>query len=70
MQEIARYDCAIQMRAISPEAATLLELARMDRLLQEFPSLAAQDPGFTIAAVAIAEAVIPEGAVQLQPAAV
>jgi anti-anti-sigma regulatory factor len=28
MQEIARYDCAIQLRAISPEAATLLELAR------------------------------------------
>ena len=27
-QEIARHDCAIQLRAISPEAATFLELAR------------------------------------------
>jgi anti-anti-sigma regulatory factor len=44
MQEIARYDCAIQLRAISPEAATLLELARMNRLLQKFASLPAQAP--------------------------
>ena len=55
MQEIARYDCAIQLRAISPEADTLLELARMDRLLQKLPSLPAQAPSFTIAPALIAE---------------
>ena len=38
MQEIARYDCAIQLQAVSPEAATLLELARMDHLFRKFPS--------------------------------
>ncbi len=66
MQEIARYDCAIQLRAISPEAATLLELARMNRLLQKFPSLPAQAPSFTVAAAAIAEEVKSEVAVRLQ----
>ena len=69
MQEIARYDCAIQLRAISPEAATLLELARMDRLFQNFPSLPAQAPGFTIAPASVAEEVKPERVVQLQPVA-
>jgi len=66
IQEIARHDCAIQLRAISPEAATFLELARMDRLLQKFASLPGQA---AIAGVAIAEAVIPEEALQLQPVA-
>jgi len=69
MQEIARYDCAIQLRAVSPEAATLLELARMDHLFQNFPSLPAQAPGFTIAPASVAEEVKPEMVVQLQPVA-
>ena len=38
MQEVARYDCAIQLQAVSLEAATLLELARMDHLFRKFPS--------------------------------
>ncbi len=69
MQEIAKHDGAIQLRAISPEAATLLELARMGRLLQKFPSLPAQAPGFIIAPASVAEEVKPERVVQLQPAA-
>jgi len=69
MQEIARHDCAIQLRAISPEAATLLELARMDRLLQKFPSSPAQAPSFTVAAAPITEEMKPEAAVLLQPLA-
>lgn len=55
MQEIAKHDGAIQVRAVSPEAATLLELFRMDGLLQRFASLPAQALGFTVAAVATAE---------------
>jgi anti-anti-sigma factor len=66
MQEIARHDCAIQLRAISPEAATLLELARMDHL---FLSLPTQAPGLTIAPASVAEEVKPERVVQLQPVA-
>ena len=69
VQEIARYDCAVQLRAISPEAAPLLKLARMDRLFQNFPSLPAQAPGFTIAPASVAEEVKPERVVQLQPVA-
>jgi anti-anti-sigma regulatory factor len=68
MQEIARYDCAIQLGAVSPEAATLLELARMDRPFRNFPSLPAQAPGFT-AAASVAEEVKPERVVQIQPVA-
>jgi anti-anti-sigma factor len=67
MQEIARYDCALQLRAVSPEAATLLELARMGHLFHKFPSLPAQAPGFTIAPASVAEEVKSEIMVQLQP---
>ena len=67
MQEIARHDCGIQLRAISPQAATLLELARMDHLFQNFPSLPMQAPGFTVAPPSVAEEVNPERVVQLQP---
>ena len=65
MQEIAKHDGAIQVRAISPEAATLLEIVRMDRLLDKFASLPAQAPGFAVVPVATAEGVTPE-AVQLR----
>jgi anti-anti-sigma factor len=54
MQEIAKHDCAIQLRAISPEAATLLELCRMDRLLQKFPPMPPRTLGFTVATIATA----------------
>src|SRR5436305_1491872 len=59
MQEVARYDCAIQLQAVSLEAATLLELARMDHLFRKFPSLPTQAPGFTIASASVAEGVEP-----------
>jgi anti-anti-sigma factor len=54
MQEIAKQDGAIQVRAISPEAATLLELCRMDRLLQKFPSMPPRTLGFAVATIATA----------------
>ena len=69
MQEIAKHDGVIQVRAISPEAATLLELVRMDRLLQNFASLPAQAAAFAGGAASIAESVKPDGAVQLRPVA-
>jgi anti-anti-sigma regulatory factor len=64
-QQIAKHDGAIQVRAISPEAATLLERVRMDPLLQEFAPLPAQPPGFTIAPASVAEEVKLEMVVQL-----
>jgi anti-anti-sigma factor len=68
-QEIAKHDGAIQVRAISPEAATLLEMVRMDRLLQKLAPLPAQAPGFTIAPASVAEEVKLEMVVQFQPVA-
>jgi anti-anti-sigma factor len=65
MQEIAKHDGAIQVRAISPEAATLLEMFRMDRLLQKFASMPAQAPGFAVATVATTQRMIP-AAIQSQ----
>src|SRR5690242_16339973 len=49
MQEVARHDGAVQVAAMSPEAATLLELARMDHLFSKFPSLPAQAPTYAFA---------------------
>lgn len=60
MYDVAEHDGAIQVRAISPEAATLLEMVRMDRLLQKFAPVPAQAPGFAGAAVATAEDMTPE----------
>lgn len=65
MQEIAKHDGAIQLRAISSEAATLLELCRMDRLLQKFPSEPPRTLGFAVATIATAPEV--SHAVPLQP---
>lgn len=38
MEEVARQDGALQLGGVSPEAATMLELTRMDRLFRQFPS--------------------------------
>jgi anti-anti-sigma factor len=65
MREIAKHDGVIQVRTISPEAATFLELFRMDRLLQRFATLPPQVLGFTVAAVATAKGT-PSAAVQSQ----
>jgi len=51
------------------EAATLLGLAGMDHLFQQFPSLPAQAPGFTIAPASVPAEVKPEMVAQLQPVA-
>jgi anti-anti-sigma regulatory factor len=38
MEEVAKHDGALQLGGVSPEAAAMLELTRMDRLFQQFPS--------------------------------
>jgi anti-sigma B factor antagonist len=37
LREVAKRDGAIQVGEVSPEAATVLELTRMDRVLEMFP---------------------------------
>lgn len=39
MVKIARQDGAVQLGDVSPEAATILELMRMDGIFQMFPSI-------------------------------
>src|SRR5258708_11712497 len=69
MDEVARQDGALQIGGISPEAATVLELARMDRLFQKFPAFLAEAPSFARTPEAEADEVQAEGAGQPQPAA-
>lgn len=49
METVAKQDGAIQFAGISPEAATLLELTRMDRVLQKFPGFTTEAPAFVLA---------------------
>ena len=68
MQEIAKHDGSVQLGALSPEAATILELARMDYLFSKFPALPAEAPSFAVATSSSAQEVRAEGSVQPQPA--
>jgi anti-anti-sigma regulatory factor len=38
MEEVANHDGALELGAISAEAATMLELTRMDQLFRKFPA--------------------------------
>jgi anti-anti-sigma factor len=70
MEEIARQDGALQFSGISAEAATFLELTRMDRLFQKFPAFAAEAPAFALAPEPVDETTATEStAVQLPVAA-
>jgi len=68
MDEVAKRDGAIQLAGVSPEAATLLELTRMDRLFHMFPSLPAETPAFAVTEATTEEATS-GGVVQPQPVA-
>lgn len=72
MEEVARRDGAFAIREVSPEVATILELTRMNRLLEKFPALEAQ-PTFTsateVAGTSEVEEVPTKETVQPQPAA-
>ena len=64
MEELAKLDGALQFGGISPEAATLLELTRMDRLFQKFPGFATDAPTFALSPEPVEE-VLSEGSVQI-----
>lgn len=70
MEQVARRDGAFEIRELTPEAATILELTRLNRLLHKFPALEAQ-PAFAAEVVGTSEPdeVRAEEAVQPQPAA-
>jgi len=57
MEGIAEQDGALQITGISPEAATLFELTRMDQLFAKFPGFAAEAPTFEFSRAAVTEEV-------------
>jgi len=65
MEELAKLDGALQFAGISPEAATLLELTRVDRLLQKFPGFATDAPTFALSPEPAIEEVLSDGTVQI-----
>jgi anti-sigma B factor antagonist len=48
LEEIAKRDGALQVTAMSPEAATIVELTRMDHLFEKFPGFSVEAPVVSI----------------------
>ena len=57
MEGLVEQDGALQITGISPEAATLFELTRMDQLFAKFPGFAAEAPTFEFSPQAVADEV-------------
>jgi len=71
MELVAKNDGALQLGEISPEAATILELTKMDGVFQKFPALEAPTT-FEREEEVVAESgeeTVPEKIVQPQPVA-
>jgi len=51
MSQIARRDGAVKLAGISPQAATVLELTRMDQLFEMFPTVSEATSSFRMARV-------------------
>ena len=65
MDEVVKQDGGLQLTGLSAEAATLLELTRMDRLMQKFAGFTFEAPQFEIAAESVVEEVPDQTPVQL-----
>jgi len=57
MEGIAEQDGALEITGISPEAATLFELTRMDQLFAKFPGFAAEAPTIEFSPQAVTDEV-------------
>lgn len=65
MEEVVRRDGSLQLSNVSPEAATLLDLTRINQLMQKFPGFSIEAPQFEVAPETAPEAVPAEGPAQL-----
>ena len=65
MEQVATKDGALRIGGMSPEAATLLELTRIDRLLANFPGFSVEAPSFALSPELASEVVESESSVQL-----
>jgi anti-anti-sigma factor len=48
LEEVALRDGALQIGGVSPQAATLLELTRLDQLFAKFPAFDVEAPAFEL----------------------
>jgi anti-sigma B factor antagonist len=62
MVEVAKRDGAVKLGGASPEAATILELTRMDRVFEMFPTVAEAASSFSVARLEPATEQAPEPA--------
>jgi anti-anti-sigma factor len=70
MDELAKRDGGLQLRGISAEAATLLDLTRVGQLMQRFAGFSADKaPEFEVSADSLPEEAQSESPVQLPVAA-
>ena len=69
MEEVARQDGSLQLAGVSPELATLLELTRVNQLMQKFSGFSIEAPQFEVAPADAPEEVPAESATQLPVAA-
>ena len=60
MVAVANRDGIVRLGGISPEAATVLELTRMDRVFEMFPAVAEAASSFSVANVEMASERAPE----------
>ena len=69
MEEVARQDGSLQLSGVSPEIATMLELTRVNQLMQKFPGFSVDAPQFEVAPETAPEEVPAESPAQLPVAA-
>jgi len=55
MEEVAKQDGSLEIGGISPEAAAILELTRMNHLFQKFPAVHAEDSQTVLVPEPVAE---------------
>jgi anti-anti-sigma factor len=69
LEEVAKQDGGLQLYGVSAEVATLLELTRIDRLMQKFAGFTIDAPQFEVATEPAAEEVPAKSPVQVPVAA-
>jgi anti-anti-sigma factor len=69
MDQVARQDGGLQLYGVSPETATLLELTRVNQLMQKFPGFSIEASEFEVSPEPVAEEIPAESPVQLPVAA-
>lgn len=69
LEEVAKQDGGLQLCGVSAEVATLLELTRIDRLMQKFAGFTIDAPQFEVATEPAAEEVPAKSPIQVPVAA-